>query len=161
MKNSQDDASGSNSKIAASQLRGGVYTFDLLFAVLIVLIMFYFATVATVEFQNSIFSTYNEFRGSNKVFLISEKIITRDITIFDSKNSYQNYIDPAKWVGINSTEYIQDFKISGINISSSFSNSISEGSFNKSNTYCFTRIVLVKGLLIDSPGVVRICLQDN
>ena len=151
--------------------RGGIYTFDLLFAVLVVVIMFYFAMLIAVEFRRELADTHDEFSGSTKAFLISEKIITRDAVFSDSgllsraHTSYQNVVDPSKIAAISPSDYIQRFRISGINISVSsqyFSSSVSEGNITGPNIYCYTRIVLVSktALTPSAPGALRICMQD-
>jgi len=144
-------------------MRKGIYTFDLLFAILVVLLMFYFATIIITEFRDAISLEAKEFSGQTKAFLISEKLITRDLAISDTQ-TYQNYIDSGKMNLINTTKYLTDFEISSINVTLLFSNSpnhISEGQFDKTNTYCYTRIVLVSGLISNNPGIIRACIQDK
>ena len=115
------------------KMHKGIYTFDLLFAILVVLIMFYFATIAISEFRNEIFLVNNEFSGKTKAFLVSEKLISRELA-FSNTQTYQNYIEPERINLINTTKYLADFKISSINVTLLVSNSTiyaAEGSFNK------------------------------
>ena len=138
----------------------GIYTFDLLFAVLVIFIIFYIEMLILTEINDKLISDNKEFAGKTKAFLISEKLITRDLVYSDTQ-SYQNYLDPNKLSNTNITKYLKDFRISAINISSSFSTAISEGNFNKPNTYCYTRIVLVRGILSDYPGRLSVCIQSQ
>lgn len=141
----------------------GIYTFDLLFAVLIVLLMFYFATIAISEFRDELFLMNSEFSGKTKAFLVSEKLISRELA-FSNTQTYQNYIEPERINLINTTKYLADFKISSINVTLLSPNStiyVSEGKFNKPNTFCYNRIVLVKGRILDSPGIIQICVQNQ
>jgi hypothetical protein len=137
----------------------GIYTFDLLFAVLIILIMFYFAVSTAMEFSRELSSAHLENEGRHKAFLISENIISRDISVSDIQ-SHQNYVDPAKLSRINTTKYLQDFRINAMNVSTSFSDSISEGTSGSPNTYCYRRIVLVRDIL-SYPGTLRVCIQRD
>ena len=151
MKNHSDDSDrkGSSHK--------GIYTFDLLFAVLVVLIMFYFAVSTAAEVNKELSVTHSEYDGRHKAFLISEQIVSRDIAVSDTQ-THQNYIDPAKLSQINTTRYLQDFRIDAMNISTSFSDPVSGGESVSSNIYCYRRIVLVQDIL-SYPGVLRVCIQ--
>ena len=151
MKNQLDNTNG------LRPAHRGIYTFDLLFAVLIVLIMFYFAASTAMEFSKELSYAHSDYEGRHKAFLISERIISRDITISDTQ-SYQNYVDLAKLGNINMTEIMQDFRILTIDIHTPFSDPVSGGIFSPSNKYCYNRIVLVSGVL-PYPGRMRVCIQ--
>lgn len=138
----------------------GIYTFDLLVAVLTLLIMFYFGTIYSAEFRDGIHLISSEFSGKSKAFLISEKLITRDIA-FSNTQTYQNYVDPGLWQKINTTKYLQDFELNAINITSSFSASASEGIFVDGDIFCYTRIVLVKELLSNKLRTIKVCIQNG
>ena len=151
MQNLLDDSAG------PQPTHKGIYTFDLLFAVLIVLIMFYFAASTAMEFSKELAHTHSENDGRHKAFLISEKMISRDMAVSDTQ-SYQNYLDPAKLGNINTTKIMREFEISAIDIRASFSDPISGGTFSPSSKYCYNRVVLVGGIL-PYPGTIRVCVQ--
>jgi len=151
MQNLLDDSAG------PQPTHKGIYTFDLLFAVLVVLIMFYFAASTAMEFSKELAYTHSENEGRHKAFLVSEQIVSRDIAVSDTQ-THQNYIDPAKLSRINTTKYLQEFRINTISISTSFSDSVSGGESASSNIYCYKRIVLVRDIL-SYPGTLRVCIQ--
>jgi len=137
----------------------GIYTFDLLFAVLVVLVMFYFAVSTATEFNRELSTTHSEYEGRHKAFLVSEQIVSRDIAVSDTQ-TYQNYIDTAKLSRINTTKYLREFRINAMNVSTSFSDSVSGGTSDSSNIYCYRRIILVQDIL-SYPGTLRVCIQQD
>jgi len=141
----------------------GVYSFDLLIAILILLLMFYFSLITITKFRDEIQITFSEFDGKSKAFLISEKLISRDLALSDIQ-TYQNLVLPHKLPILNATKYIQDFELDSINITLRYADvtaSISEASSTSSNIYCYNRIVLVKSEATESPGIVRVCITNR
>jgi hypothetical protein len=141
----------------------GVYSFDLLIAILIVLLMFYFSLVVITKFRDEIQFTFSEFNGKEKAFLISEKLVSRDLSLSDIQ-TYQNLVLPHKLPILNTTKYIQDFGLDSINITLRYAGtitSISEAISTSSNIYCYNRIVLVKFEATESPGIVRVCITNR
>ena len=141
----------------------GVYSFDLLVAILILLLMFYFSLVAITKFRDEIQFTFSEFDGKAKSFLISEKLVSRDLALSDVQ-THQNLVSPSKLPSLNTTKYIQDFELDSINITLKYAGtvaSISEANSTSFNIYCYNRIVLVKSEAAESPGIVRVCVVNR
>ncbi|MEM2974074.1 MAG: hypothetical protein QW112_00385 [Candidatus Micrarchaeia archaeon] len=138
--------------------RGGIYTFDLLLAVLIVLLIFHFGVMVVSAIADDILIKYKELRGDSKAFLLSEKII-RDMSSSKFRTS-QNIVDSNKWTTLNVTEYTQNFKIGAMRLDSSFSEPIINGNLNTdTDIYCYTRLILLGSSR--RPGIMRVCISDS
>lgn len=132
----------------------GMITFDVLFAVIVIIFIFFFSFLILSEIQKSIEFEQRRALGNTKVFLLSSKLVKRDLAHSDGENSYTNVISSN--VDVKLEEYLSDFNASAVSIKIDL-NIFSIGNFSETEKFCMQRVVYI--LDKQEVGFLGVCLQ--
>jgi len=117
-------------------LKGGIFTIDFCIALIILIFLIYYSLLIINSITEKILEEKREIM-KYKLFLISERIIKRDLAKTDGKITYSNRFE---YKPVNFSKYM-DLGINYIEINSSFF-SMKEGINKCTDFYCIERLVI-------------------
>jgi hypothetical protein len=128
--------------------KGGIFTFDLCIAIIVFIFIIYYSYLVINSLKEKIDDERKEIM-KYKLYLISEKLVKRDIARTDGKVTYSNLFENKN---INASKY-REF-VNYMHISSEFFNMEDGNPESCTDLYCIERLMVVG----DEIKAIRICI---
>ncbi len=141
--------------------KGVISTFDAIFAVIIILFMIFLGNSSLIKIKDDLEYNHKEFITSNKILILSDKIINNDFSFREGPAVYPNLINIEDLPESNKlADYLNSFDLKYLSIKITGSNDIiyyqtTIGS-SPQEIICFERVAFLKDKGI---GVVNVCIE--